>query len=138
MMIMDSSVMIYDNAEKSYVPKWRYDTSRNVLYYYNVRIGKYRTKNIIDRYMTDHMRYLANNYPERIQQLLDNDNLYRYLFRKSRQAQNIVDRQVEEWQKTDKEYRIAQDTGNFKLEVGLLNNFIARAEELMYPRVIYA
>lgn len=137
-MIMDSSIMIYDNAEKSYVPKWRYDTDRNILYYYNVRIGKYRTKNIIDRYMTDHMRYLANNYPERIRQLLDNDNLYRYLYRKSRQAQNIVDRQVEEWQATDKEYRIAQDTGNFKLEVGLLNNFIARAEEIMYPSVIYA
>lgn len=137
-MIMDSSVMIYDNAEKSYVPKWRYDTDRNILYYYNMRIGKYRTKNIIDRYMIDHIRYLANNYPERIQHILDNDNLYRYLLRKSRRAQNVVDRQVQEWQETDKEYRIAQDTGNFKLEVRLLNNLIARAEEIMYPRVIYA
>lgn len=137
-MLMDSSVMVYDNGEKSYVPKWRYDTDRNILHYYNERIGAYRTRTMIDKYIIDHMRYLSVNYPERIQKLLDSDNLYRYLIRKSRQAQSVVDRQVEIWQETDKEYRTAIETGDFKREIGLLNNLIARAEEIMYPGVIYA
>ncbi len=137
-MIMDSVIMIYNKSESSYVPKWRYDIDRNILYYYSERIEKYRTKTMIDKYIIHHMRYLSGNHPERIQELLDSGDLYLYLLRKSRQAQRIVDRQVEIWQETDKEYRTAKETGDFKSEVGLLNNLIARAEEIMYPRVIYA
>lgn len=137
-MLMDSSVMVYDDGEKSYVPKWRYDSDRNILYYYNERRGAYRTKTMTDKYIIYHMEYLSGNYPERIRNLLDSGDIYRYMTKKIRQAHRVVDRQVEKWQESDKEYRAAVESGDFMREVGLLNNFIARAEEIMYPSVIYA
>lgn len=143
-MIMDSTIMIYDTNNNEYVPKWRleevedrYPRSFN-LHYFNERTMQLTIRGCDgDKYMHKHIRYLIDYRPELLQQKLNDGTIYRYLTKISRRASQAVWNQVEEWELTDKEYLLAKAGGNILEVTGLLNNLIARAEELMYPRIIY-
>ena len=135
--IMQSVTMIYNQNENIYVPKWIIDVSKMSISMFKAKQGEYRTVNVINKYSQDHIRYLYQYDKERIQKLLDDGNIYMYICRKKRAANSTVEQQVEKWKDNDKEYRLAVETGNIQDEIGLENNFIARAEEIMYPCVIY-
>lgn len=135
--IMKSKTMVYNYYKKEYTPKWKFDVDNVRVYLFLERRDIYREVAIINKYCRDHIRYLKNHYPERIQELLDNGKIYLYIRRKEKAAWAAVDSQLEKWLATDKEYRIAKEKGDFLTEVGLYNNLKARAEEIMYPSIIY-
>lgn len=141
--MMDSKLIAYNIHTESYVPKWRLEVKGDgrdreySLYYYSEKKMSYRIVNIRDKYASAHLRYLQDNHPERIRKYLDNGKLYVYLMRLARSAYDVVYDQVDKWTKTDREYLIAHESGDIRMEAGLLNNFIHRAEELMFPAVIY-
>ncbi|MGN0602211.1 MAG: TnpV protein [Oscillospiraceae bacterium] len=136
--VMNSMTMIYNEKEKMYVPKWKFDVDTMSISLFRERDCKYRTVSIISKYSHDHMRYLYNHDQDRIQELLNNGKIYWYIRKKERIANSIVQQQLKKWQDNDKEYRLAKSAGDMKKEVGIYNNLKARAEELMYYNVIYA
>lgn len=135
--IMNSLSMIYDEKRKIYTPKWKFDIENVSISLFRERNFEYRTISIINKYCRDHMRYLYQNDQDRIQQLLNDGTIYWYIRKKEKAANKAVDRQLEKWLKTDKEYRLAKENGDVLKEVGLYNNLKARAEEIMYPSIIY-
>lgn len=142
-MMLDSTMMVYDTNTSGYVPKWQLEECAEgkdryyQIHYFNDRKMKYRIAAESDRYINAHLRYLMDFHPQRITEYLNNGTLYLYMKRLGRKAHQVVDDQVEAWQETDREYRLAKENGDFQQEVGLLYNLIARAEEIMYPAVIY-
>lgn len=142
-MILDSTMMAYDTSAAAYVPKWRLEEYGEgidrtyTLHYFNERKMQYRMVHFGDRYVYAHLRYLMDHHPDRLMAHLNNGTLYLYLKRLAKCARQVVDNQVEIWKETDPEYRLAKENCNFRQEVGLLYNLIARAEEAMYPAVIY-
>lgn len=135
--IMNSLTMIYDEKRKIYTPKWKFNVKNVRISLFRERDFEYRTISIINKYCRDHMRYLYQNDQDRIQHLLNDGTIYWYIRRKEKAANKVVDRQLEKWLETDKEYRLAKANGDVLKEVGLYNNLKARAEEIMYPSIIY-
>lgn len=135
--VMNSLTIIYNDKDNIYVPKWKFDAENVSVSLFKERECEYRRIPIINKYCCDHMRYLYQNDQDRIQQLLNDGTIYWYMRRKERDANKAVDRQLEKWLESDKEYRLAKANGDILKEVGLYNNLKARAEEIMYPCVIY-
>lgn len=136
-----STTMAYNKNSSSYMPKFgliRNNSGFFSIFCFNDKKQDYHRINFIQKYINAHLCWLADNHAERIQRRLDDGSLYLYLRRLDNRACAVVDRQVEKWQETDKEYLLAKETGDFLREVGLMNNMIARAEEIMYPCIIYA
>ena len=84
------------------------------------------------------LQYLAESAPDRIQDLLNNGNIYLYLSRLNRKATIAVENQIEQWKKTETDYLLAIKNKDFMLQVGLFENMKARAEELIFPAIVYA
>ena len=135
--VMNSITMIYNENDKIYVPKWRFDINNMSISLFRERNCEYHTVTIINKYCYDHLRYLYQNDQDRIKELLNDGKLYWYICKKDKAATRIVDSQLEKWLETDKEYRLAKESGDILKEVGLYNNLKARAEELMYSSIIY-
>lgn len=135
---MNSKIMIFDQKEKIYKPKWVLDINDMCsLLYFNERKAEYRKVNFFSKYINAHVKYLYNNNEARLQELLDSGKIYLYLNRLDRKAKDTVYSQIEKWEKTDKEYQLAKAVGDIKREVGLYNNLMARAEEIMYQSIIF-
>lgn len=105
---------------------------------FNEKKQKYHDKILTRIYIVDHLDYLFEHDPDRIQRYLDNGKLYKYLRDIHTTAIVTVDRQMEKWKKTDREYLIAREKGDLIEQARILNNMQARAKEIMYPCVIYA
>lgn len=105
---------------------------------FNEKKQKYHNKLLSEIYIVDHLDYLFEHDPDRIQRYLDNGKLYKYLLDIHVTAVLTVDRQMEKWKKTDREYLIAKEKRDIIEKARILNNMQARAEEIMYPCVIYA
>lgn len=136
--MMNSKIMIFDQNEKIYKPKWVLNINDMcILLYFNEKKAEYKKVNFISKYINDHIKYLYNNNEAWLQELLDNGKLYLYLNRLERKANHTVHSQIEKWLQTDKEYRLAKAVGDIKREVGLYNNLKACAEEIMYQSIIY-
>ncbi len=61
-----------------------------------------------------------------------------YLSRLNRKATIAVENQIEQWKKTETDYLLAIKNKDFMLQVGLFENMKARAEELIFPAIVYA
>ena len=136
--MMNSKTMVYDQTEKIYKPKWvlNIDDMCSLLYF-NEKKSEYKKVSFVSKYVNDHIKYLYNNEDARLQELLDNGKIYLYLLQLDRQAKNTVEKQLEQWEKSDEEYKLAKIVGDTKREVGLYNNLKTKAEEIMYQSVIF-
>lgn len=91
--VMNSITMIYNEKDKIYVPKWKFDVKTMSISLFRERNCEYRTITVINKYCYDHLKYLYQNDQDRIQQLLNDEKLYWYICRKDKAAKRIVDRQ---------------------------------------------
>lgn len=136
--MMNSKTMIYDQTEKIYKPKWVLNINDiSHLLYFNEKKSEYKKVNFVSKYINDRIKYLYNNDEAQLQELLDNGKIYLYLNRLDKKANEVVYSQIEKWEKSDKEYKFSKSVGDIKREVGLYNNLMARAEEIMYREIIY-
>lgn len=98
---------------------------------YEKKITEFHTE-----YVKDHLRYVANKHPERLQRLVDEGKIVAYLDNIETRAIEAVDRQVEKWKETDKEYQAAVMSGDTLKAVGLANNLQSRAREIINDTII--
>lgn len=83
------------------------------------------------------IRYTIETYPERFQKLLDKGEIYSYLDELEIRAIDAVQRQLELWIPSSKEYQIAVEKGDIVKQAGLLNAWEAMAREIIYDCMIY-
>ena len=139
---MDSIAMVYDTETERYVPKWRLEeypgTSRDFkLLYYSPKRKQYRELDFEGNYAAKRLGFLMDERPEQLEQMLNDGTLYLHLMRIQQKAVKVVWDQIILWEQTDSEFMLTTANGDFLKKAGLLENFKARAEELMYPVVIY-
>lgn len=143
---MLSEKMVFDPAQGIYVPKWKLEEkhrsygSEYYIHYFRQKRNEYEIipVHFYFHYGTAHLQYLAESSPDRIQELLNNGNIYLYLSRINRKATIAVENQIEQWKKTETDYLLAIKNKDFMLQVGLFENMKARAEELIFPAIVYA
>ncbi|MGN0594825.1 MAG: hypothetical protein ACI4I6_06665 [Hominimerdicola sp.] len=136
-MIMKSKTTVYDHSSNKEVSLWKLDTDTSTVYHFDERKQKYDCFQFHTRYIVDHIRYTMLTYPERFQKLLDKGMLYSYLDELEIKAIDAVQRQVELWIPSSKEYQIAVEKGDIVKQAGLLNAWEAMAREIIYDCMIY-
>ena len=143
---MVSDKMVFDSAQGIYVPKWKLEEkhrsygSEYYIHYFRQKTNEYKIipVHFYFHYGTAHLQYICEYAPERVQDLLNNGNIYYYLSKMNRRATIAVEDQVEKWKKTESDYLLAVKNKDFLTQVGLFENMKARAEELMFPAIVYA
>lgn len=80
--------------------------------------------------LANHLMY---NEPERLQQLLDECQLYRYIIRTVRKYEKAVEEQTEKLSQNDRQMYLAKLAGNMDMYYSLEKNNKYRAEEMLRP-----
>lgn len=79
------------------------------------------------------VNHLMYNHPEQLQQLLNENRLYRFVMRAVRKYDKAVEQQTEALCKADKEMELARRTGDDDRYTALERNNRSRAEEMLRP-----
>ena len=136
--VFNSSILC-KTSDGNQIPKYKlvvkgeqYD-----MYCYNEKKQEYHIVSLYNKYLLCHLDYLLKNNQDRIQRYLNKGKLYKYLKEVDRRARQCVDQQVERLQHTNQEWLTAHEKGDIFTEIGLTNNFIAQAEEIINSTIIY-
>ena len=136
-MIIKSKKMVYDGKQYT-EPEWTLDTAQRTVTHVDPMTLETTITDFHTDYVKDHLRYVTTKHPERLEKLLDEGRIISYLDELETNAIEAVDRQVEIWKKSDKEYLSAVLSGDEMKRVRLTNNFENMAKEIIYDTIIYA
>lgn len=135
--------MIFESKERTYtakgiaVPIWKLDTDSYTVFHYDEQ------KNIEDKTafhsecIRRHLNYVAENSPERLEELLNRGEIISYLDQLESRINKAIDEQVLLWKTTDKEYLLAAANDDNILMAQFANNFDLRAKESIYAAMVY-
>lgn len=135
-MIFRSDKMIY-NGERYTDPACVLDTEERAVTTVDPKTFESKTTEFHTDYVKDHLRYVADAHPERLQNLVNEGRIIEYLNDIEEKAILAVDRQVEKWKKSDKEYQAALLAGDEQRAVRLANGLTFMAREAVYSNIIY-
>lgn len=140
--LIKSDTKVYCTYKKQHLDKYILVEIKNEngfrtykLTYYNDRKEQFRTINLDSDVMKARLRYLRDEQPEKLMELLNKGLLYLHLLRIDNKVDKAVNRQVQLWQETDKEYIAA--SGDFFKQFGILQRMRMDAEHLLYPAMVY-
>lgn len=119
-------------------PEWVLDTAKRTVTNFERDTGEKSVTDFHTDYVKDHLRYVANKHPERLQRLVDEGKIISYLDGLEKRAIKAVDRQVEKWKKSDKEYQAAIIAEDTMKAARLVNCLQSMAREIVYDTIIYA
>lgn len=105
------------------------------LEYQNEKKGTARTVELNLPVMRARLRYLRDYQPEVLMDLLNSGKLYLHLLRLFSKVESAVERQVQMWQETDKEYLAAE--GDFFKQYAILQRMRMEAEHQLYDAMVY-
>ena len=134
-MIIRSAKMIY-NGKQYTEPECVLDTAERTVTQVDPNTYEKKITEFHTEYVADHLRYVANKHPERLQRLVDEGKIVDYLDNIETRAVEAVDGQVEKWKATDKEYLAAVMSGDTLKAVGLANGLENMAKEIVYDTII--
>ena len=136
-MIIKSKKMVYDGRQYT-EPEWTLDTAQRTVTHVEPSTLETTVTDFHTNYVKDHLRYVTAKHPERLEKLVDEGRIIDYLDELETRAIEGVDRQVEIWKKSDKEYLSAILSGDEMRQVRLTNGLESMARELVYDSIIYA
>lgn len=134
-MIIRSAKMIY-NGKQYTEPECVLNTAERTVTQVDPKTFEKKITEFHTEYVKDHLRYVADKHPERLQRLVDEGKIVEYLDKIETRATEAVDRQVEKWKETDKEYLAAVMSGDTLKAVGLANGLQGMAKEIIYKTII--
>lgn len=133
-MIIKSTKMIY--VGNLYEPECILDTAGRTVTQVDPKTFEKKSTEFHTDYVKDHLRYVANKHPEKLQRLVNEGRIVKYLDTLETRAIEAVDRQVEKWKAADNEYQTAVMSGDTLKAVGLVNCLLNMAREIVYDTII--
>lgn len=118
-------------------PLWAVDTDTQTVTHINPKSGE--TEHYV--FHTDQIRYhlhhVEENFPERLQKLVDKGEIYKYLDELDIKVTDAVNRQTELLMQVNREYQIANEIGDL-YTVGAIGNMLRmQAQKAVYDTMIY-
>ncbi len=118
-------------------PLWAVDTDTQTVTHINPKSGE------TERYVfhTDqiryHLRHVEESFPERLQKLVDEGEIYKYLDELDTKVTDAVNRQTELLMQSSRDYQVAVQTGNL-LNVEAIGNMLRmQAQRAVNDTMIY-
>lgn len=84
-----------------------------------------------------HLHYCEEYYPERLQNLVDNGEIYRYLDEFDNKVTDAVYEQAELLMQNDRAYRVALEIGDLNKMGAIGNAYTQQAREMVFETMVY-
>lgn len=127
----------YDLRKKKYVPIWRLDTATATVTHFNTDTLTTESKTYHTDYMRYHLSFSAIHYPDRLRKLVNEGKIEQYLDDLEQRVGDAIDRQVDIWKQSDKEYQSAVLSGNLQKAAGFENCLVYMAREVVFECMVY-
>lgn len=132
-----SEQTVYSPQKKKNVPIWRLDTNTMTVTHFNTDTLTEEHKTYHTDYIRYHLHYSDSKCPDRLRKLVNEGKIIEYLDALELKVREAIDRQVERWKKSDKEYHTAVLSGDDNKMIGLENCLISMAREVIFECMVY-
>lgn len=133
----DSEQVVYNSLKKKYVPLWRLDTATATVTHFNTDTLTTESKIYHTDYVRFHLSFSASHYPDKLRRLVNDGRIEQYLDDLEQRVGDAIDRQVELWKQSDKEYQSAVLAGDVQKAAGLENFLVYMAREAVFKCMVY-
>lgn len=137
MSIFKSKHTAYNPKKKKYIPLWILDTNVLTVTFFNPDNCTEERKTYYSDCIKYHLHYSADKYPDRLRRLVNDGTITSYLDELESSVTDAVDRQVQIWKDSDREYQTAVALGDTKKQIGLANCFYYMARESVFDCMVY-
>ena len=119
------------------VPLWLLDTITNTVIHYDAVTHKESVKTYHSDSVKYHISFSASKYPDRLRKLVNNGQIIVYLDDLEQKVADAIDRQVQLWKESDKEYLLAVENGDIQTAAQLENCLLFIARESVFDCMVY-
>ncbi|MEE3404024.1 MAG: TnpV protein [Acutalibacteraceae bacterium] len=136
-----SEKMNYDEELKQDFPLWKFevdpDSGEMLWYGYDSAMG-YKKMPVHSGYFGSlHLRWLMNECPERLEQILDEKRFQDYLDGVQERGTDMMLEIIEKMQRTERDYLIALESGDVVEQMRLRNNYELCAKEIVRDQICF-
>ncbi len=118
-------------------PIWEVNTDTQTVYYRNPKAGETERYSFHADHIQYHLHHLEEYKPEKLQQLVDEGEIYRYLDDLDTKVTDAVNRQVELLKESSKDFQVANEVGNLYAVNAIGNALRKQAESVVFDAMIY-
>ena len=119
------------------VPLWLLDITTNTVTHYDADTHKESVKTYHSDSVKYHISFSASKYSDRLRKLVNNGQIIVYLDDLEQKVADAIDRQVQLWKESDKEYLLAVENGDIKTAAQLENCLLFMAREAVFECMVY-
>ncbi|MBP1565989.1 MAG: hypothetical protein J6A58_09580 [Oscillospiraceae bacterium] len=119
------------------VPLWLLDITTNAVTHYDADTHKESVKTYHSDSVKYHISFSASKYPDRLRKLVNSGQIIVYLDDLEQKVADAIDRQVQLWKESDKEYLLAVENGDIQTAAQLENCLLFMAREAVFDCMVY-
>lgn len=134
--IKSNQTAINPKTNKS-VPIWKLDTETITVYHFNEDTQIVEQKNYCTDFIRYHIHYSESKCSNRLRKFVNKGTIISYLDDLEATVNKALERQVQLWKDTDREYQTAVAMEDTEKQIGLENCFLYMARESVFECMIY-
>ena len=119
------------------VPIWKLDTTTMTVTYFSPDSLKAEHKTYCTDSIKYHVHYSECHCPDRLRRLVDDGSIISYLDDLEARVNDALNRQVQLWKESDREYQNAVAVGDTDKQIGLEKCFYYMARESVFECMVY-
>ena len=136
-MIFESKNKVYDDKNVRYIAEWSVDTDTQTVTHTDKNTLEVKEWSFHEDFIRYHLHYREEYSPELLQKVIDNGDILQYLEDLVEMVTDKINNQTEIWCEQDKDFQIANESGNL-LEVGkITNGYREQAKKAIYDAYVY-
>lgn len=137
MSIYKSSQTIINPKTNKPVPIWKLDTNTMTVTHFSPDTLTAEHKTYCTDFIRYHVHYSESHCPDRLRKLVNDDSIISYLDDLEVRVNDALNRQVQLWKNSDREYQSAVTVGDTDKQKGLENCFYYMARESVFECMVY-
>ncbi|MDD6082734.1 MAG: hypothetical protein PUB89_07810 [Oscillospiraceae bacterium] len=119
------------------VPIWKLDTNTMTVTHFSPDTLTAEHKTYCTDFIRYHVHYSENHCPDRLRKLVNDGSIISYLDDLETRVNDALNRQVQLWKESDREYQTAVAVGDTDKQNGLENCFYYMARESVFECMVY-
>lgn len=137
MSIYKSNQTVINPKTNKPVPIWKLDTNTMTVTHFSPDTFTAENKTYCTDFIRYHVHYSESLCPDRLRKLVNDDSIISYLDDLEVRVNDALNRQVQLWKNSDREYQSAVTVGDTDKQKGLENCFYYMARESVFECMVY-
>lgn len=137
MSIFKSSQTAINPKTNKPVPIWKLDTNTITVTHFSPDTLTAEHKTYCTDFIRYHVHYSESHCPDRLRKLVNDGSIISYLDDLESRVNDALNRQVQLWKNSDREYQTAVAVGDTEKQTGLENCFLYMARESVFECMVY-